>query len=183
MVLMQRVSGRKCESFNEITIRSTSPSVIWSPVRASEERLLDPLSAWSSEERFSEPLSSRPPDSESESMQAHKPRPVGLKPTIRHVMIVVLWSALVLVALRVLRLGGLFAAPPEEICLSVAVVFTLWPMLLLTVLLKAIDRRGPVRDWYFACCKVAWSGLAGILLLLVEPVCYILAGRTTRAFP
>ena len=119
----------------------------------------------------------------SDSMRRHRPHPIGLKPTLRHMMIVILWAALVLAVLRMLMLGGLFVAPPQIVCLNVATIVAAWPMLILAVLILALDRWGPVRDWYFACCQIAWSALAGAVFLLVDPVCSSLSGQPTVVFP
>jgi hypothetical protein len=116
-------------------------------------------------------------------MQRHEPHPIGLKPTLRHMMIVILWAALVLAVFRMLMLGGLFVAPPQIVCLNVVMIVAAWPMLILAILILALDRWGPVRDWYFACCKIAWSALAGVMFLLVDPVCYFLYGQPSLIFP
>ncbi len=98
-------------------------------------------------------------------------------------MIVILWAALVLAVSRMLMASGLFVAPPGLVCINVATFVAAWPMLILAVLILALDRWGPVRDWYFACCKIAWSALSGVVFLLVDPVCYSLSGQPTVIFP
>src|SRR4029077_6620368 len=75
------------------------------------------------------------PEAASDSMRRHRPHPIGLKPTLRHMMIVILWAALVLAVLRMLMLGGLFVAPPQIVCLNVATFVAAWPMLILAVLI------------------------------------------------
>jgi hypothetical protein len=119
----------------------------------------------------------------SKRMRRDIPSPIGLKPTLRHMMIVILWSALLLTVLRMMLGWGFFGAPPEVVCISVASLVATCPVILLCVLLLSLDRRGPVRVWYFSCCWAGGGFLAGASYLLVDLVCLALSGRPTVTFP
>ena len=54
---------------------------------------------------------------------------------------------------------------------------------LLVLLLRIFDTRGPVQDWYRACCVAGGSVLSGLVFLLQDPACYVLIGKTSMTFP
>ena len=116
-------------------------------------------------------------------MRPDVPLPTGLKPTIRHLMIVVIWAALML---AVVRLAPGLQGPgvaPEMAFMLVAISVGFWPMALLVSLLTILDRRGPVRGWYVSCCSVVGSFVNVAGMLLIDPVSFALSGRATPAFP
>ena len=53
-------------------------------------------------------------------MRSNIPYPTGLKPTLRQLMIVVLWAALLVAPLRMFRRWGVFEGATEMVCLNVA---------------------------------------------------------------
>jgi hypothetical protein len=112
-----------------------------------------------------------------------QPIPTGLKPTLRQMMIVVLWAALLIAALRALIYWQLLGNSPEMVCLSVPINVGVWPLPLLAILLLLLDRPGRVRGWYCTVCLAAGGFLCGILFMLADPVCYYLTGKTTIMFP
>ncbi len=116
-------------------------------------------------------------------MQYASPGPIGLKPTLRQLMIVILWVALLLTFMRAMQGWGLFGNKPEDICMNVGLFIGTCPMPLLWVLLLGLDRRGPVRGWYLTCCGVGYGVLAGASFLLTDAVCFALCGRPTLVFP
>jgi hypothetical protein len=119
----------------------------------------------------------------SKAMRYVSPGPTGLKPTLRQMMIVILWVALLLALMQAMQGWGLFGDKPELICMNVGVFIGTWPMPLLGVLLLGLDRPGPVRGWYFTCCNVGWAVLAGASFPLMDAVCLALCGRPTLLFP
>ncbi len=111
------------------------------------------------------------------------PNRTGLQPTLRQMIIVVLWSALLVAPVRLFRRWGLFEGTTEMLCLNVAFLIATWPMLLLGVLLILLDRRNPVRPWYFSCCLAAGGFSTSAGFLLVEPICWAMTGHTTQVWP
>jgi hypothetical protein len=118
-----------------------------------------------------------------EAMPDDSPRPTGLKPTLRHLAILVVWAAIIFAAARFLiRLGG-FNAPPPIACMTVSLLGGAYPMPVLAILVGVLDRRGPVRSWYIACILAGASFLGSALLILQDPVCFAICGRPTLICP
>ena len=111
------------------------------------------------------------------------PGPSGLKPTLRQGMIVVLWSALLVAAVRAMISWGLFVGPPEVLIMSIATMISVWPPMLLCLLLIVFDRRGPVGRWHVDLRQIGCSYLGIASFLLLEPACLAWAGRTSMIFP
>jgi hypothetical protein len=116
-------------------------------------------------------------------MQGYAPSRTGLKPTLRQMMIVVLWSALLTAAVRPLLRFGVLGFRVDFSCVIIPILAGSMALPLLIVLLRLFDTRGPVQDWYRTCCMVSTSILSGILFLLQDPVCFAVTGRTTLTFP
>ena len=116
-------------------------------------------------------------------MQGYAPSRTGLKPTLRQLMIVILWSALLSAAVRPLLRFGVIGFRVDFDCLMIPLLAGSMPLPLLILLLRLCDTRGPVQDWYRACCTASGSILSGILFLLQDPVCYVLTGKTSLTFP
>jgi hypothetical protein len=117
------------------------------------------------------------------AMQGYAPSRTGLKPTLRQLMIVILWSALLSAAVRPLLRLGVIGFRVDFDCLMIPLLAGSMPLPLLILLLRLCDTRGPVQDWYRACCTASGSILSGILFLLQDPVCYVLTGKTSLTFP
>jgi hypothetical protein len=98
-------------------------------------------------------------------------------------MIVVLWCALLTAASRALILWGLFGTTPESLCQAIPIYLGIYPMPILAVLLWVFDRPGLVRTWYCSNCMIAACFLGGVAYSLSDPICYVLAGKTTILFP
>ena len=111
------------------------------------------------------------------------PRPSGLRPTLRQLMIFILATALLIAAFRAMWRRGYLGYDNRSTCSSVAMFVAIYPMLLLGVLLLALDRRGPVRIWYFACCWTGWSFLGGASFLISDLASYLLSGQWPLIFP
>ena len=112
------------------------------------------------------------------------PLPSGLRPTIRQVLIFILWAALIMAASRALLGWGLLGHDVESYCMSIAMHVAGLPMFLLGMLILVLDRRGSVRSWYVSCCiGLLWSVVAATALVLQDLVCYLLTGRPTMTFP
>lgn len=97
-------------------------------------------------------------------------------------MVFVIWSALLLAAFRMMPGWWVFDVPPEIINLRLAFLVVILPMPLLCVLLRLLDRRGPVRSWYISCCGAGELFLIGASFVIVEPVNFALSGRSTALF-
>jgi hypothetical protein len=111
-----------------------------------------------------------------------EPRPTGLKPTLRQMMVFVLWAALLAAATRAALDTGI-CARVGFICLIAPILFGFYAAPFLLILLWLLDRRGHVRNWYCSMCLVAGGILAAALFLLQDPACYLLTGRPTLIFP
>jgi hypothetical protein len=112
-----------------------------------------------------------------------QPHPTGLKPTLRQMMIVVLWAALLTAGTRAAIQWRLLGDRPEFACINVPIHFGIYPMPLMAGLLWVLDRPGRVRTWYRSACMIAAHFQGGILFSLQDPVCYALTGRPTMTFP
>ncbi len=112
-----------------------------------------------------------------------KPHPTGLKPTLRQMMIVVLWAALLTAGIRAAIHWQIFGDSPEMACVAVPINLGIWPMPLLAALIWLLDRPGQVRTWYRSVCMIVASFLSGILFSLQDLACYYLTGRPTLTFP
>jgi hypothetical protein len=110
-------------------------------------------------------------------------RPTGLKPTLRQLMIFVLFAALLAAMLRAMLRLGLLGDRIEIICLMVPITFGFYPAPVLAILLWFLDRRGHVRSWYCSMCLTVGSILAAAMFLLEEPACCFLTGKPTMTFP
>lgn len=123
------------------------------------------------------------PEAASPPIPHNDPHPSGLKPTLRHLMILVLWSALVFTGLRFLLRLGFFAGTPANVLINLVIAVPLFPAFLLGLLLLCLDRPGPVRGWYVTCCYNVWGlvNLAGFFL--VDAVCFATSGHPTVMFP
>jgi hypothetical protein len=111
------------------------------------------------------------------------PRLTGLKPTLRQLMIFVLWAALLAAATRAMLRFGLLGDRIEVACLIVPIQLGFYPAPILVILLWLLDRRGHVRSWYCSMSLVAGGILAAALFLLQDPACYLLTGKPTMTFP
>ena len=112
------------------------------------------------------------------------PLPSGLRPTIRQVLIFILWAALIMAAGRTLAGWGLLGSSVEDYCMNIAIHVASLPMCLLGMLILVLDRRGSVRSWYVSwCIGLLWSVVAATALILQDLVCYLLTGRPTVTFP
>ena len=112
-----------------------------------------------------------------------QPHSSGLKPTLRQMMIVVLWVALLTAGARLAIRWHLLGGGPEMACMNVAICLGIYPMPLLAGLIWALDRPGRVRTWYRSVCMLSAALLGGVAYALLDPVCYLLAGRLTMLFP
>ncbi len=56
-------------------------------------------------------------------------------------------------------------------------------MFLLGILLVILDRRNPIKPWYFSCCLAVGGFLTSAGFLLVEPICVALTGHCTQVWP
>ena len=110
-------------------------------------------------------------------------RQIGLKPTLRQMMIVILWSAFLCAAVRALFKISVLGYRIDFDCMMVPILGAAIPMPLLAILFWVFDRPGPVRGWYCACCMAAMSVLAATLFLLQDPICFTLTGRASLSFP
>ena len=113
----------------------------------------------------------------------NEPSPTGLKPTIRQLMIVILWAALLIAATRTAVVYHLLGNTPDMVCLMVPVIVNAYPMPLLALLFWLLDRPGLLRRWYMAGCLIVASFAGGILFSLMDPVCYALTGKPTMIAP
>lgn len=116
-------------------------------------------------------------------MRLHDPRPSGLRPTLRQLMIFILATALLIAAFRAMWRGGYLGNDTRSTCSGVAIFFAAYPMLLLGVLLLGLDRRGPVRTWYFACCWTGMSFISGASFLISDLASYLVSGQRPLIFP
>ncbi len=112
-------------------------------------------------------------------MPGDTPSPAGLKPTLRQLAILVLWAALTFAAIRFLIAREYFGRGAEQRCLEVALFIAVWPVPLMRGLLFLLDRPGPIRRWYVACCRPIWFLVAGIAFLLAGLASWALPGRMT----
>jgi hypothetical protein len=112
-----------------------------------------------------------------------EPRPTGLKPTLRQLMIFVLWAALVTAAAWEALRWNLFGDRPEIVFMTAPVYLGAVPPPLLAVLFWMLDRPGRVRSWYCSMCMAAGSGLMGSFFLLEDLACYVWSGKPTLSFP
>ena len=76
-----------------------------------------------------------------------EPHPTGLKPTLRQMMIFIVWAALLSAIARAAASGNLMAGGIENLCLTIPVCIGIYPMPILAGLLWALDRPGQVRRW------------------------------------
>ena len=59
-----------------------------------------------------------------------------------------------------------------------------FPLPLLAILIRLLDVKGPVREWYRACCMAAMSVVSGILFVGQDAVCLTTRiGQPTLMFP
>jgi hypothetical protein len=116
-------------------------------------------------------------------MQSNVTSRTGLKPTLRQLMIVILWVALLSAAIRALLSVGVLGSQVDFDCLMVPLLSSAFFMPLLAPLLWLFDRAGPVRDWYRASYIAGASILSGALFLVQDPLCFALTGRPTPTFP
>jgi hypothetical protein len=112
-----------------------------------------------------------------------QPHPTGLKPNLRQMMIVILWSALLTAATRALIYSRLLGTTPESLCQNIPIYLGIYPMPILAGLLWVFDRPGAVRNWCCSNCMIAACFLGGVVYSLCDPICYVLAGKTTIIFP
>ena len=112
------------------------------------------------------------------------PGPAPLKPTLRQGMIVVLWSALLVAAVRAMISWGLLGGPPEtpdpddrDHDLGLAGDVALPP---LARVRSARARQGLARR---CCPQIGCSYLGIASFLLLEPACLAWTGRTSMIFP
>jgi hypothetical protein len=113
----------------------------------------------------------------------NEPRRGGLKPTLRQMMIFVLWAALLAAAMRAMIRFGILGDRPEIVFTMVPIMFGFYPAPVLVILLWILDRAGHVRDWYCSLCMFAGGFLAAALFLLQDPACYVWSGKPTLTFP
>ena len=116
-------------------------------------------------------------------MQVAQPSRTGLKPTIRQMMILVMWAALVSAGVRVLYSSHVIGFSIEFNCIMIPLLVSSIGLPLLVLLLRIFDTRGPVQDWYRAGCMAGGSLLSGLVFLLQDPACYVLIGKTSLTFP
>ena len=116
-------------------------------------------------------------------MQGEQPSRTGLKPAIRQMMILVMWSALLSAAARFLLTMHVIGFSTEFNCIMIPFLASSIGLPLLVLLLRIFDTRGPVQDWYRACCVAGGSVLSGLVFLLQDPACYVLIGKTSMTFP
>lgn len=110
------------------------------------------------------------------------PRPRGLKPTLRQVMIVVLWAAIDLAGVRLMAEADAFGPRRDVACVVVAMAVAAVPMPLLAILIAVLDRPGPIRDWYLTLSALGFVGVVCVAILAQEPVCYLLTGGFSPYF-
>ncbi len=109
--------------------------------------------------------------------------PTGLKPTLRQMMIIVVWAALMTAASRQAYRWGGYGATVESYCQNVSIQVGIYLMPILAILLWLLDRPGRVRAWYRSGCLIAAHFLGGFVFILQDLVCYVLTGKTTMLFP
>ncbi|WP_435008762.1 hypothetical protein P12x_000026 [Tundrisphaera lichenicola] len=112
-----------------------------------------------------------------------EPLSTGLNPTLRQLMILVIWAGLLSAATRAVLQWRLFGDRPEILCMIVPIHLGVYPMPALAILLWAFDRPGKVRDWYRSSCMIGANLASGGLFLLQDPTCYALTGKPTQHFP
>ena len=129
-------------------------------------------------------------DRRSHTMQGHhrshrldQPHPTGLKPTLRQMMIVVLWAALLTAGTRAAIQWRLLGDRPEFACITVPIHsrhLSDAPHGWLTLGARP-SRPRP----YLVSLRLHDRGdfQGGILFSLQDPVCYYLTGRPTMTFP
>ena len=110
-------------------------------------------------------------------------RPTGLGPSIRQVMIVVLWAALLLTVFRFAARWHFFHQPAPIFWLVVPVLVACYPMPWLALLLRLGDRPGPVRTWWVSACLATAGLVAGVSFLGQDLLCFLQSGQPTGTFP
>jgi hypothetical protein len=116
-------------------------------------------------------------------LPAERGTPLGLKPTLRQLMIVVVWAALMTAAARQMYRWGLYGTTIESYCQNVAIQVGIYLMPTLAILLWFLDRPGRVRGWYCSGCMIAAHFLGGFVFIFQDIVCYVLTGKPTMLFP
>ena len=119
----------------------------------------------------------------SSEVSGERGSPSGLKPTLRQMMILVVWAALLTAAARQALQWHLLGSDPGYVCITVPVFLGFYPMPILAGLLWLLDRPGRVRRWYCSTCMIAAHFLGGIVFSLQDSVCYLLTSHTTMFFP
>jgi hypothetical protein len=109
--------------------------------------------------------------------------PTGLRPTIRQLMIVVLWAALITAATRQMFRWGLYGTTTENLCMNISMQLGFYLMPILAGLLWLFDRPGRVGRWYVSGCMIATHFLGGFAFTLQDLVCYVLTGKPNMLFP
>jgi hypothetical protein len=107
----------------------------------------------------------------------------GLRPTLRQLTIVVLWSAIISAGARALLNWRIIGVQIEFDCILIPLLASSFPLPILAILIRLLDLKGPVREWYRACCMAAASAFSGILYLTQDAICFALTGRNTLMFP
>jgi hypothetical protein len=77
----------------------------------------------------------------------NEPHRSGLKPTLRQLMIFVLWAALLAAAIRAMIRFGLLGDRPEIVFMMVPIMFGFNPSPVLAILLWLLDRPVWVNVW------------------------------------
>ena len=111
------------------------------------------------------------------------PSPTGLRPTLRQMMIVVLWAGLLFAITKRLLAWKAFGDRAEIACMTVPITLGTYALPLLAALIRGLDRRGPVRSWYVSSCMAGTSVVVGLAFLLQDPACIVLTGHPTMTFP
>ena len=88
-------------------------------------------------------------------MLSYAPSRTGLKPTLRQMMIVILWSALFSAAVRPIVRFGVVGFRTDFDCIMIPLLASSMGLPLLIVLLRLLDTKGPVQDWHRACTRRA----------------------------
>ena len=101
----------------------------------------------------------------------------GLRPTLRQMMIVVLWSAILSAGVRKLLDWQILGVRVDFDCVLIPILASSFPLPLLAILIRLLDVKGPVREWYRACCMAATSVVGAILFLAQDAVCFARIGN------
>lgn len=113
----------------------------------------------------------------------NEPHPTGLRPTLRQAMIVVAWAAVMATMVRAAIEWHLIGTDARISCLVVPVWVAVYPMPILAILLRVLDRPGRVRGWYGSVALTAANFVAAAAFALQDPASLALTGRPSLTFP